>query len=113
VLPGLGLGILPTPATFGNTPSLAMFGPLLQQYPVASGHFMGTSAAHTLFPNRQTLTQFSSNNMKNTLNGVKHMSLDTHLHAKVGNNAVPNVVQQRNTYQCITLRAKVLKWFSK
>ncbi|KAL5584758.1 hypothetical protein FOVSG1_014147 [Fusarium oxysporum f. sp. vasinfectum] len=45
VLPGLGLGILTTPATFGNTPSLAMFGPLLQQYPVASGHFMGTSAA--------------------------------------------------------------------
>jgi hypothetical protein len=46
VLPGLGLGgILATPATFGNTPSLAMFGPLLQQYPVASGPFMGTSAA--------------------------------------------------------------------
>ncbi|KAF5698255.1 hypothetical protein FMUND_15138 [Fusarium mundagurra] len=45
VLPGLGLGILPTPATFGNTASLAMFSPLLQQYPVASGHFMGTSAA--------------------------------------------------------------------
>ncbi|KAF4440534.1 hypothetical protein FACUT_3443 [Fusarium acutatum] len=45
VLPGLGLEIMPTPATFGNTPSLAMFSPLLQQYPVASGHFMGTSAA--------------------------------------------------------------------
>ncbi|KAG5755520.1 hypothetical protein H9Q69_001572 [Fusarium xylarioides] len=45
VLPGLGLGIMPTPATFGNTPSLSMFSPLLQQYHVASGHFMGTSAA--------------------------------------------------------------------
>ncbi|KAI1013571.1 hypothetical protein LB503_001728 [Fusarium chuoi] len=45
LLPGLGLGILPTPATFGNTPSLAMFSPLLPQYPVASGHFMDTSAA--------------------------------------------------------------------
>ncbi|CZR43232.1 uncharacterized protein FPRO_07852 [Fusarium proliferatum ET1] len=43
VLPGLG--ILPTPATFGNTPSLAMLSPLLPQYPVASGHFMDTSAA--------------------------------------------------------------------
>ncbi|KAF5657101.1 hypothetical protein FCIRC_13379 [Fusarium circinatum] len=45
VLPGLGLGILPASATFGNAPSLAMFSPLLQQYPVTSGHFMGTSAA--------------------------------------------------------------------
>ncbi|KAF5652562.1 hypothetical protein F25303_3109 [Fusarium sp. NRRL 25303] len=39
------LGILPTPATFGNTPNLAMFSPLLPHYPVASGHFMDTSAA--------------------------------------------------------------------
>ncbi|KAF5651180.1 hypothetical protein F52700_85 [Fusarium sp. NRRL 52700] len=43
VLPGLGLGILPTPATFGSTPSLSMFSPLLQQYPVPSGHIIGTS----------------------------------------------------------------------
>ncbi|KAF4951493.1 hypothetical protein FGADI_7459 [Fusarium gaditjirri] len=45
VLPGLGLGILPTPAMFGNTQNLAMSNPLLQQYPVAPGHLMGTSAA--------------------------------------------------------------------